>query len=212
MRRRSLRQMKTAFDKYRELVRTDPRGDHSGFILQLLSRSVSEDERLLLESTLVTEYQRQERFSEAETILERHARGNGSHPYPYIALAEHFHYFDVNRRKALSHIAVAIRKARRAREFGYQALGVQARLAIETKQWRLVKQTIAALTKYRHRTGRPDVFPETDFLARIPRGKVPTKVVGQYEQRVQYLRSIGYSTLTGRSTRTRASARRLAQR
>src|SRR3989338_5606493 len=141
MRRCSLRQMKTAFDKYRELVRTDPRGDHSGFILQLLSRSVSEDERLLLESTLVTEDQRQERFSETETILGRHARGNGSHPYPYIALAEHFHYFDVNRLKALSHIAVAIRKARRAREFGYQALGVQARLALETKQWRLVEQT-----------------------------------------------------------------------
>jgi len=212
MRRRSLKQIKSAFDKYRELVRTDPRGDHSGFLLELLSRGVSEEERVLLESTLVSEYQRRERFGDAEEILKRHARGNGSHPYPHIALAEHFHYFDIDRRKALSHIAVAIRKTQRTREFGYQALGVQARLAVETKQWHLLKQTIAALTQYRHKTGRPDVFPETDFLARIPRGKVPAHVVGQYERRVHYLRKIGYSTLTGRSTRTRASARRLAQR
>lgn len=208
MPRGSLRHIKTAFDRYREVVRTNPRGDHSGSLLELLGPDVSEEGRLLIESTLVYEYQRRERFREAEQILVRHAQGNGSHPYPYIALAEHFHYFDVDRRKALRHIAVAIRKAQQAREFGYQALGVQARLAIETKQWRLLKQTIAALTGYRHKTGKPDVFPETDFIARIPRGKVPAHVVGQYEQRVQYLRTIGYSTLTGRSTRTRARAAR----
>jgi hypothetical protein len=212
MRRRSLRHIKAAFDTYRELVRTHPRADHSGFLLGLIGSGVSEEERLLLESSLVSEYQRRKRFRDAESILERHARRNGSHPYPYIALAEHFHYSDIDRRKAITHVAVAVRNALRTGEFGYQALGVQARLAFETKQWQLLKQTITALTQYRHKTGRPDVFPETDFLARIPRGKVPVHVLREYERRVQYLRRIGYSTLTGRSTRTRASARRLAQR
>ncbi len=165
-------------------------------------------ERSVLESELIGEYQRVGRFVDAEALLRRRMKAEGAHPYPQIALALHFQYFDVDLSKALRYIAPAVKKACSSREFGYLALGVQARLAIKSERWKLLARSLTSLTEYRHRTGNADVFPETDFLSRIPEGRVSPQVVAKCVRRVNYLRRIGYSTLTGRSTRTRARSAR----
>jgi len=58
---------------------------------------------------------------------------------------------------------------------------------------------------YRHKTGNADVFPESDFLDRIPAKAVSPEAVAAYMRRRKYLSSIRYSTLTGRSTGRPAS-------
>lgn len=203
MRRASQQRLLKIWERYRKLLRTNRSGDHSGFLLAELERTKSPDERFAIEADLVSEFERKGRHKDAELILGRHVRANPNHPYPLISLAEHFHYYDINRRRALRLIGTAWRRAQKIREFGYQTLGVQARLAIETRNWRLLANTIRSMTKYRHRTGHADVFPETDFIPRIPKGKVSRSVLDAYERRVNYLRGIGYGTLTGRPSRTR---------
>jgi|SRR5690349_17168910 len=199
MRRTSQERLVKIWEKYRRLLRADRHGDHSGFLSTQLEQAKTAEERLAIESDLVTEFYRKGRYDNAKAILEKHVRADRKHPYPVISLAEHFHYYDVDRRKALRLIQMASRRALKVGEFRYHALGVQARLAVETRKWRLLAQTIRSMTRHRHKTGRADVFPETDFIAHIPKGRVPSAVLDAYARRVNYLRQIGYSTRTGRS-------------
>jgi hypothetical protein len=118
-------------------------------------------------------------------------------PFYSLSLAEHFHYYDVDLQRSLAHVANAITKAKADGKFLYQALGVQARLCVETGNWSLLESTLVHLTLYEHTPGNADVFPETDFIARIPAEAVPDYIVKQYKDRVSYLQSIGYSTIFG---------------
>jgi len=196
----SIEKMKAVSAQYLRSVRSEPTADHSDFLLQQIEATSDPDERSVIEISLVGEYQRIGRYGDAVAILERNIRADPDHPYPVIALAEHYHYADVNYPTAKKHIAIAVQKARRSGEFLYQALGVQARVAIESEDWILLEETLRELTCYQHEPGKVDVFPESDFLKRIPPGKIDPALVEAYTSRVQYLRSIGYSTLTGRST------------
>jgi hypothetical protein len=204
----AVQRLKAISAEYRKAVVKYRDRDHSHLLVVAIRNGATDNERSVLESELIGEYQRVGRFADAEALLRRRIQVEGSHPYPHIALALHFQYFDVDLSKALRYIAPAVKRACSSREFGYLALGVQARLAIKSERWKLLARSLASLTAYRHKTGHADVFPETDFLSRIPEGRVAPQVVAKYVRRVNYLRRIGYSTLTGRSTRTRARAAR----
>jgi hypothetical protein len=161
---------------------------------------VAPDDRKTIAFFLIQELQRTDQFTAAEALLREDIEMHSRHPYPRIALAEHFHYYVRDLRKAKTEITRAIKIARSIREFVYHSLGVQARLAVETKDWKLLERSLRELTAYRHKTGNADVFPEKDFLAHLPTSVVSSEVVAAYLRRRAYLSAIGYSTLTGRST------------
>ena len=178
----------------RKAERTHDLSDH---IRGLLSQAWSPDELFALRCELVEEFQRHGRHGEAEAVLHTEIEREPTEPFHSLRLAEHYHYYDVDLPRSLAFVSEAIAKAKSDGKFGYQALAVQARLAIEVHDWSLLEATLRDLAEYRHTPGNADVFPETDFLARIPAGVVPPSVVEAYVQRVEYLRSIGYSTMYG---------------
>lgn len=134
-------------------------------------------------------------YAEALQLLMHEVDAEPNEPYNSLSLAEHFHYYDIDLQRALQHIGLAVAKARADGKFLYQALGVQARLSIETQNWSLLEATLQELASYEHTCGDADVFPETDFLPYIPDGVISQEAIRRYEERVNHLRSIGYSTM-----------------
>jgi hypothetical protein len=191
------RTLREVLDQFDALVRHDRKSDHTGYLRARLSEDWPEDDARTLRLLLRGELQRLARYKEAERLLLEEVEREPNEPFHSLCLAEHFHYFDVDLAKALEHVGVAITKARSDGKFLYQGLGTQARLAIETKSWPLLEQTLREMASYEHRAGDVDVFPETDFLSRIPEGVIDPGAIADYEARVKYLRSIGYSTLQG---------------
>ena len=181
----------------RSMRKADRVRDLSGHIQNLLSQALSPEELFGLRCELVGELRYHGRYSDAEAVLRGEVEREPSEPFHSLSLAEHFHYYDVDLPRSLEFVAEAIAKAKSDGKFLYQALGVQARLAIELQNWPLLEATLRELTSYNHTPGNVDVFPETDFLQRIPPGVVPASVVGAYGRRVEYLRSTGYSTIYG---------------
>ena len=185
-------------NEFSDRIKQNRAHDHSDYLRNELLRDWSPDEAALIRSELVNELQRHERYEEAERLLLEEIERQQHEPYPWISLAEHFHYYDIRLQRSIECIAIAIEKAREDGKFLYQALGVQARLAIEISNWSLLEETLNQLAAYKHKAGDVDVFPETDFLKRIPHGAVSSEIISAYESRVAYLRSIRYSTLSGR--------------
>lgn len=189
--------LEAVFREFRSLRQEDRGRDLTSHITALLLRPWDEDEARALRGELIGELQRRNRFTEAEELLRIECKREPDEPYHSLSLAEHFHYYDVDLGESLKHVAEAVGKAEADGKFMYQALGIQARLAIETQSWSLLADTLRKLTAYEHTPGNTDVFPETDFLARIPPGTVPEALISAYTERVEYLRSIEYSTLLG---------------
>ena len=181
----------------RALRKGDRERDLCAHIQDLLSQPWAEDESRILRSELLGELQLRGKYSEAEALLLAEVAREPQEPYHSLSLAEHFHYYNVNLTRSLECLAQAIEKAKLDGKFMYQALGTQARVAIELRDWELLEVTLRDLASYRHTPGKADVFPETDFLSRIPGGCVSPEVIDAYVRRVEYLRSIGYSTLHG---------------
>ena len=201
--------LKDHLDELRARRNSDRADDQSAFLRSQLLLGWPPDEAKVIRGQLVGELQRSEHFAEAHCLLVEEVEREPQEPYNWLSLAEHFHYYDVNLPRAIDCIATAIAKARADGKFLYQSLGVQARLAVESQNWHLLEATLSELTSYEHQPGNTDVFPETDFLARIPSGAVSSESIERYEARVRYLRSIGYSTLTGRSSGPPAAAAEL---
>lgn len=191
--------LKNISREYVRRVRCEPKADHSDFLLQQIAETTDIDEISITEIDLIGEYHRIGRLSDALVILRRNVSANPEDSHASICLAEHYHYYDVNYSLGKEFIAEAILKACQSGTFMYEALGVQARIAIESQDWSLLEKTLKALTAWQHEPGNADIFPERDFLKRIPKDRVDSRLVEAYESRVSYLRSIGYSTLTGPS-------------
>ena len=179
------------------LRKQDRRRDLSVYIEKLLCQNWPEDEAGSLRGELIGELHRHNRLVEAELLLQAEIEREPREPFHSLSLAEHYHYYEVDLVVSLKHVALAISKAKVDGKFMYQALGVQARLAIETQNWPLLEATLGSLVCYEHTPGNADIFPETDFIPRIPAMSVADEVLSSYVQRVEYLRSINYSTVHG---------------
>jgi hypothetical protein len=186
-----------ALAELRSMRKNDRKRDLSSHIEALLSQVWSSEELFSLRCEFVGELHRHGRYGEAEAVLHAEVEREPAEPFHSLRLAEHFLYYEVNLPRSLGHVAQAVAKAKSDGKFMYQALGVQARLAVETQDWPLLEATLHNLASYEHTPGNADVFPETDFLPRIPAGVVSPAVVDAYVQRVEYLRSIDYSTMYG---------------
>jgi hypothetical protein len=189
--------LEDVFVELRTMRQHDRNRDLSSHIETLLDQAWSEEDARVLRGELIGELHRHDRLPEAESLLLAEVKRDPAEPHHSISLAEHFHYYAVDLTKSLEQITLAIEKARLDGKFMYQALGIQARLAVETQNWPLLESTLVALAAYEHTPGNVDVFPETDFLPRIPVGVVTPQSVSAYASRVEYLRSINYSTLHG---------------
>ncbi|MBL0085180.1 MAG: hypothetical protein IPP44_00460 [Ideonella sp.] len=190
-------QLENALMGLRDLRQRDRALDLSSHIEAMLRQAWPDEESSVLRGELVEELHRHNRFAEAESLLISEVEHDPAEPYHSLALAEHFHYYDVDLAKGIRHIAQAIAKAKVDGKFMYQALGIQARLAIEDHNWHLLESTLHDLAAYEHTPGNADVFPETDFVPRIPVGVVSPDCIHAYASRVEYLRSVDYSTLHG---------------
>jgi hypothetical protein len=189
--------LREAFESLRNLRRENREADLTSRIEELLRQPWSDDEAGVLRGELINEHCRHNRYAEAEALLYSEVAQQPREPYHSLRLGEHFHYYNADLSKSVKHLRDAIAKARIDGKVMYQALGAQARVAIELKDWSLLAETLHELAVNEHTPGNADVFPETDFLAHIPDGAVPEAVISAYEARVQYLSSIGYSTLRG---------------
>jgi hypothetical protein len=186
----------TALAGLRAMRTQDGTRDLSSHIEGLLRQSWSEHDAAALRGELIAELHRHDRLVEAEALLRTEVGREPTEPYHSLCLAEHFHYYDVDLSKSLKQVAEAVSKAEADGKFLYQALGAQARLAIETKDWSLLESTLIKLATYDHIPGKVDVFPEADFLSRVPSG-VAAEAMAVYIERLEHLRSIGYSTMYG---------------
>jgi hypothetical protein len=189
--------LEDTFNELRAMRRARRSDDLSSHIEELLNQHWEPEEARVLRGELIGEYQRHGRYKDAEKLLETEVRREPLEPYHSLSLAEHYNYYDVDLQRSLEHVAKAIEKARADGKFMYQALGVQARLALGARNWQLLEATLNDLAAYEHTPGNVDVFPETDFVEHIPNGAVPSHAVAAYMQRVEHLKSIGYSTLYG---------------
>jgi hypothetical protein len=195
--------LENAFGELRRLRKQARGRDLTPQIEALLSQPWTEDEARVLRGELIGELHRHDRHAEAEVLLRAEIEREPQEPFHYLCLAEHFHYYHVDLSQSLKHVAQAIAKAAVDGKFMYQALGVQARLAIEAQDWPLLEASLRSLATYEHTPGNADVFPETDFLSRIPAGTVADDTLSSYLERVEYLRSINYSTMHGPRNQSR---------
>ena len=194
--------LESVFRKVRALRKS---GDPCSFLEEQLKGEWSAEDRAALRSHLAGELAMTGRLNEARALLEADAEREPNEPFHSLRLSDHLFYYHEDLPLAKHHIAEAIRKAAQDGKFMYQALGTQARLSIELADWSLLEGTLRALSAYEHVPGNADVFPETDFLSRVPEGAVDSALIQQYTERVNYLRAIGYSTLTGAKYPARAS-------
>jgi tetratricopeptide (TPR) repeat protein len=137
---------------YLSRVRSERARDHSDYILSSLRGAKSDDDRWDIRHTLINELVRVGRLNDAEKLLIEDVKQDPNNPLPLMSLATHYQYSD-RLQKAKSYIGRAVAAAKRTRTFGYNALGQQARVAIAARDWRLLAQTLKAMTAYRHRTG-----------------------------------------------------------
>jgi hypothetical protein len=189
--------LEKALAELRAARQRDRTGDLCSCIEAMLRQEWPDNDARVLRGELVGELHRHNRLAEAEALVLSEIESEPAEPYHSLSLAEHFHYYDVDLAKSLHHIARAIEKAKVDGKFMYQALGVQARLAIEAQNWPLLESTLRVLAAYEHTPGNADVFPEADFVLRIPIGVVSQDAVSAYTRRIEYLRSIEYSTFHG---------------
>ena len=190
-------ELESVLSEVRALRRADRSRNLSTLLLGLLEREWAPGEAAVIRGELIGEHQHHGQYAEALQCLLAQEQEEPGEPYYSLSLAEHFHYYDVDLERSLLHITDAIRKARLDGKFLYQSLGVQARVCIETQRWALLEESLRELAAYEHKPGNVDVFPETDFLPRIPPGTVPQELISAYRDRVAGLRNIGYSTMLG---------------
>lgn len=189
--------LKEALLQLRAIRKGDRERDLCAHIEALIHQGWPPEDAATLRGELIGELHLRGKYSQAEALLLAEVEREPTEPFHSLSLAEHFHYYDINLPRSLVYLAEAIAKARTDGKFMYQALGVQARVAIELQDWPLLEATLRDLAAYEHTPGNVDVFPESDFLPRIPPNSASPEVVDAYVRRVEYLRSIDYSTMHG---------------
>ena len=168
--------------EYAARVSRDRSADQSEFLREEMQKAVDEENRHLIMSTLVSELQRHNRFTEAEVMLTELTSEDPAHPHHWIQFAEHYHYYDIDLVKALEKIETAVVKAKVTGDFVYQALAVKARLGIELDRCEVIVDALSQALEHKPKPGKIDVRPESDFLPRIPKDCMPEDILRRYQR------------------------------
>lgn len=167
-------------DRILEIKRVDRNADVTALILATIQDTHDNDIRAHMYATLASEYHLLGRLKEAEDALNRVIALAPDRPEPWINLAEHYHYHAIDLRKALAAIQTAIENGRREGNFVRQALGVRIRISLEMEDYGSVERTLRELMVYKPKPGSIDVDVESDFLKRIPTGKIEKQLLDDY--------------------------------
>lgn len=175
-----------------DLRQRDPRADLKPALRSALQAARDDDETAFILSRIAGELQlelakapsdrtHKARFDEVEALLRRCVELQPNDPYYRIRLAEHFHYYASDLKKALEAVNAAVEKAETNRMFVRQAHGTRIRIALDLKDYLTVEKSLEVLSSYSPSPGSPDVAPEKDFLKRLPPGAVPDDLVARYK-------------------------------
>jgi tetratricopeptide (TPR) repeat protein len=186
------RKMQELEKRLEELRQNDTRADLKPALQAALHAAQDDEERAFILSHLASEWplelarlpfdnKHKAKFKEAEAVIRKCLKLQPDDPYHWIRLAEHFHYYATDLKKALQAINAAIEKAEKDKLFVRQAHGARIRIALELKDYALVEKSLEALIAYSPLPNRPDVALERDFLKKIPSGAVRDDVVARYK-------------------------------
>jgi hypothetical protein len=121
-------------------------------------------------------------FEEAESVIRDWIMAVPKDPYPWLVLAEHFHYYATDLDKALTAASKAAELAEADGSFVRQANGTRIRIALQMHKYKDVAESLSAIINTQLIPGAVDVAPETDFLKRIPEGSVDPELIKRYRE------------------------------
>lgn len=171
------------------------KADLKPVLTDALAKAADVQERAFILSRLASEWQLEiaklpfsekykHKFDQAERAIRECIALEPNEPYHWIRLAEYFHIYAGDLEQATKAIDTAIKSAAREGAFVRQAHGTRIRIALETKDYAGIEQSLTALLEYIPPTGSPDVAMESDFLSGIPAGSVDPKLVERYRATV----------------------------
>jgi hypothetical protein len=165
-----------------DLERKHRKVDLSPLILERLSGWRSVPERKALRQVLQLEYQRHQRYAEAEEVLLEQIGDDPDDPMPVINLATHKLIYENNPPDAVRIGRIAADVARRAGRFRRLALGWLARAAIATDDHELLRDCLREIVEIGSPPAGPDIGRERDFFDRAPEGSIPDELRAAYEE------------------------------
>lgn len=121
-------------------------------------------------------------FEDAESVIRDWIKVVPKDPYPWVVLAEHFHYYATDLDKALTAASRAAELASADGSFVRQANGIRIRIALGMQKYKDVAESLSAIINRQPVPGAVDVAPETDFLKRIPEGAVDPELIKKYRE------------------------------
>jgi len=97
-----------------------------------------------------------------------------------IDLTEPFHYYQVDLLKAAEAVERALAMAAEQSLLVRQVLCARMRIALETSNFDVARDSLVCLVEYKPRAHSVDVAYEHDFMERIPRGAIDPDLVDRY--------------------------------
>ena len=131
---------------------------------------------------LASEFRRQERYGEAETILLDLSESDPVEPYPLIELACQKLYDEEKPVEALEIVERALGRARASGHFRRNALGVKARIAEKLRRYDLIAEVLREIMTIKFGESRVDVGVERDFVDRLPSGVIDAALLRRYDE------------------------------
>jgi tetratricopeptide (TPR) repeat protein len=166
----------------REIKKADRNADVTGMLQAALRDTEDMDEKLYILSRLASECQLLGKLEAAEDAIKKQIDLDSGNPEAWLQLAAHYYRYAHDLPKSLSTVEVAVEKAAREGNFVRQAHAERIRIALETKNYQVVENSLAKLIEYTPKPGSIDVELESDFLPRIPASAVRNDLVESYKK------------------------------
>jgi tetratricopeptide (TPR) repeat protein len=167
---------------YEQLQRTCADQEIVDKILKRIEAEKDRETARSLAFILASEFRREERYREADTILWDLSEQNPAEPYPLIELAEQKLYDEQKLDEALEIVEKAVVRARASGNFRRNALGVKARIAEKLRRYDLIANVLREIMTIKISESRVDVGVERDFVDRLPSGVIDAELLQQYNK------------------------------
>ncbi|MFL6679982.1 MAG: hypothetical protein ACJ8IK_16715 [Burkholderiaceae bacterium] len=154
--------------------------DVTDSLLRLMADARDVDQRIAVRATLASHYQFIGNKAAALQTISEQIDEKPDDLQSLIALAEHFHYCQVDLFKAADAVERALAVATAQSFLVRQVLGTRMRIALETGEFELASDSLSRLIDYKPPEGALDVAYERDFIKRIPPGVIEPALIARY--------------------------------
>lgn len=148
---------------------------------QLLALAANPEEVWHIKSLLISHYYFLNDDNRSLQLIDEHLKQGGAVLQALIALAEHYHYYQIDVKKAACAIEKALVEALTLGSQVRQVLGIRIRIALLNEDYRLVEDSLKQLVEYKLQKNALDVAFETDFVEAISIAEVSQDLVRQYK-------------------------------